>query len=799
MWKRVRAQRAPHIAPRRKGTQVTRFRTEGANLVAESDRLVVTFDGTSGGVARVEDPRTGMVLVDAEGAAPWRMTLQGTSWGLMSPFLPPSFERDDVSPEHYSHDVAGDGRRATLRWTTSEPGLSVSVEAGFDGEDALELRPRITVEDGVEPPQDFTYPILPAPRPLSEDGAEDALVWPAHSGWLIRRPLAQMPLAAPYPDGYHGCSVQFSAYIRQAEGGFYLATHDPHSTWKVLSFGAREWSIQHHTWDLRRGTDVEYGYPVVLAPLATGDWFEAADRYRSWALPHAPWCAVDPDETLPGTDRQAARWLRDDVGLSIWGTPTSIDWSPWYRFYAEVAGTPLHICAGWDWPASLPHCKGREGWFPANLHPANVEAWKGHHVTPYMNDLFISSSAEDFLETWEPNLVFPYAMFPFAPFSETSPRWIQGEGATPDPTVTTDVNFFMCPATEAQAELHAWRDAKLVGDHDLDGVFYDISSGNVLMASRCWRADHGHTPGRGREIVEAYDRVNRRSKAATRRSTGRYLVQGVEVINETVVGSVDFFVSRACAGPLGALETWVPAPEEPPGTGRELLPLFQAVYHDVGPVQHDGWLTLAADTGDLFYWISARIVLQWGGLLSLHYANNPPERIAGHDEPARVVNWDGATWEFDDLPEPDPGKIAFARELAVVRTEMATDYVAHGRLLRSVPLATGTVNLGFSQRFGTVPRLRNHGAWDVPEVVHGAWEAPGGAIGLLFVAVGEGPVALPLSIDTGALWGRDLAGAEVTVTTRDGATSAGTVGSEGAFAVELALASRAVTLVEITP
>ena len=62
------------------------------------------------------------------------------------------------------------------------------------------------------------------------------------------------------------------------------------------------------------------------------------------------------------------------MGLSVWGGPSSLDWSPWYRFYADASGTPLHIAAGWDWPASRPHTVGYEGWFPASFHPANRAA-----------------------------------------------------------------------------------------------------------------------------------------------------------------------------------------------------------------------------------------------------------------------------------------------------------------------------------------------------------------------------------------------------------------------------------------
>ena len=196
-----------------------------------------------------------------------------------------------------------------------------------------------------------------------------------------------------------------------------------------------------------------------------------------------------------------------------------------------------------------------------------MKAWAGHRVTPYMNDLFISPRAPDFFEQWEPNLIFPYQTFNWTVFAEPPPGWIDGEATGPSPH-TSGVDLFMCPATEAQAELHAWRDATLARDYNCDGACYDISSGNPRLGSRCLRAEHGHPPGRGRAIIEAYDCVNMRSKEAARAESGRYFAQGVETICETVVASVDFYVSRACAGPLGALEAWF--------VGRKILPAARA-------------------------------------------------------------------------------------------------------------------------------------------------------------------------------------------------------------------------------
>lgn len=769
------------------------FAAEGDSVIGRSERLEVVFDRASGAIRKLANRATGQVLVDGESGQPWRMTAHWIPW-FLPPHIGERYRGREIKPAECSFEL-DDGGAARLTWSTSDPGVVVHVRAGFSEDGSLELWPRVAVSPGTAPPVTFAYPIVSSPRPLSPDGATDRLVFPGQSGWVIRSPLEHVPLAGGYPDGYDGCSLQFIAYYAEDAGGFYVGCHDPHSTWKWIRFSAEEVLFEHEAWDLREGASLDLDYPVVVAPLEDGHWHEAAERYRAWALAEAPWCRGAVPNAR-NESKRGVRWLYEDVGLSIWGTPSSLDWSRWYRFYADCAGTPLHICAGWDWPASRPHTVGHEGWFPARFHPANLEAWREHHVTPYMNDLFISSRAEGFLERWEPNLIFPYATFPWPRFAEFS-ALAEADSSPADPAVTTNLDFWMCPATEAQGELHAWRDTTLARDYGADGVCYDISSGNPRLGSRCLREEHGHPPGRGRALIEAYDRVNRRSKEAAAAETGRYLALGVETIMDSVVGSVDFYVSRACAGPLGALENWVVGPEDPVGGTRELIPLFEAVYHDVGPVHEDGWLTLSAEEGDLFYWVAARIVLQWGGLLALQYATNPPERVPGFEGPAEVVNWDGATVRFDHLPEPDAGKIAFVRELARARTQFGRPYLAYGRLLRPLPIEAGTVELTYSHRLHALGNIRTEGRWTAPEVLHGAWADDEGNIGLFFVNLrDQGSVTIPLRGDPRTLWGLDLSARSAVVTASSGSERAQALTPSGDLRLELALAPRVVTLVE---
>jgi hypothetical protein len=354
----------------------------------------------------------------------------------------------------------------------------------------------------------------------------------------------------------------------------------------------------------------------------------------------------------------------------------------------------------------------------------------------------------------------------------------------------------MCPATDAQRELHAWRDTVLARDYHCDGVSYDISSGNPRVGSRCLRAEHGHPPGRGRAIIQAYDRVNRASKESVRRETDRYFAQGVETICETALASVDYYVARACAGPMSALESWFVGPEDPPGGERELVPLFQAIYHDVGPVAEDGWLTLNKEQGDLFYWIAARIYLQWGGILSLQYADHPPERLPEYDGPAEVIYWSGERVVFDHLPEPDHDKINFVRQLARARSTFGRDYLAYGRILRPLDLPPETIDLGYSHRLYVQGELRADGSWPVPRIMHTAWASPSGNVGLFFLNLHPSePAALQASVDPSAYWQLEPRPRRATLRNAEASKELGAMGAT--LRLDLSLAPRTVTLVDL--
>jgi hypothetical protein len=785
--------------PARRGAGV--FAVEHGRLVARSKRLRVVFDASSGGIRSVTNVLTGQELLQAPQSAPlpWRLTAQQATAGQ---------EQEQFAPRDFEFAIAKDRRTATLRWRTGVGDVRVEVHAGWDRRGDLALTPKVVNDRLTRPPQSLTYPLLPAPRTLSDGGADDYLVYPSAMGYLYRQPFGKtIPNAeATYPDGYIGLSMQVMGYFRAGHGGFYLASYDARCTRKYLHFSQAEANFEHVNWDLRSGVSMDLGYPVVIAPLARGDWYEVAEHYRKWALREAPWTRGGPKWGRP--DSAYARWLHEEVGLAIWA-PSGADWSPWYRFYAQAAGTKMHVSPNYDWMAPGKRWGGFEGYFPANFHPENVKAWQGHYVTPYQNDLYISVQAQDFATRWEPHTLPRSDYNPASATLSASSGPAPGtfKGGVPDPRVLGDLWYMTCPVTEPVKALHIWRDKTLVEQTGVHGSMYDISFGNPAEWMFCDRTEHGHTPGSGRWMIEHYIENARLSKQAMSKALGRYAAQGTETVMECVIDVVDFFQSRMVAGPQttfeGRPQTGGVPFERPPGQGVEAVPFFPAVYHDYGPVLEDGWGQLSERHGEIFYWIASRVVLQFGGVYELNYEFGWPEKLPpalwDGTPPATFTPYDGAYWEAIDPPAPDAGKAAFLAEVARARTTFGNAWLGYGRLVRPTGAPSKKITLDYDHYQDWLNYSEHRkGTWDVPQLLEAAWIDPHGRLGLFFVNLSKDEdLHVDVDVDARRRWNTDHRGRRLVKHTSAGAEPIGRVGRDNHVRFSLTLPPRKVTLVAI--
>jgi hypothetical protein len=276
-------------------------------------------------------------------------------------------------------------------------------------------------------------------------------------------------------------------------------------------------------------------------------------------------------------------------------------------------------------------------------------------------------------------------------------------------------------------------------------MYYDISANNLIKV--CLSEDHGHAPGGGREITEAYRDVYKDTREALSDEAGKYIPLGTEMMNEVYLGELDFYQARAWGQPCSTLETWPFREQMKNGMGR-MIPLFDYVYHEMGVVRMDGWGKLVDETGDLFYYNVAKVYL-WGGLYELNHEYSPMEEIEGQEN-------SGAEHYFHFDPQHcayAPDRAAYVSAFAKARVGAANPYWAYGKMTvkpqMDIPMMEANwYHYNHGQKD---PSYKAKGKIQVEAVVSSAYEEEHGGYALFLHNADEKAHTLSFTLDQKAL------------------------------------------------
>jgi len=672
-------------------------------LEVASAALRIEFDEATGNVSQVWNVARDIGLMSRPPAGPpFRLTTAELA--------------DALAITGFAAERTADG--LDLRWTTDRA-VVVRGRVAVRGDD-ITMRVDI-VADGDLTIDRIEYPILDGIGRLAGRG-HDALVHSHATGMLFHDPVDLLDADpdnhrrlrwSPYPTGFAGSTLQCLGYIGAGRGGFLLSAEDPDGQLKWFSVHgdglALTMSVTHKVPVETPGAPFAPAYPVVIGALLEGTWTEVGDRYRPWVLGQS-W-ATPASPPTP--------WLREGVGVATFGINARHDRSAWLDAIHAMAGTPVFHVLGPNWAQAgqdyQGHLPGRmEDWFPAVFDPTNLAtiARNGDRWAPFEFDL-LASDPED------------------------------GRGAVAAARMThhdgdlgrSDAGILrmpvMCPATRYWRDLHVERDARLVREHDPDALYYDISVNNMLP--QCLAAGHDHPPAAGAPIGDAYAGMYRATSTAMDAVAGRHVPVGAEVISERFAGTFDFFQGRAWSGPYAPFEAhpfrdWVV-------DGRaETIPLLTYVFGERAPLRLDGWAKLSVESGDLFYWVAANVILD-GGLLELNYEFSGLEDLdERQDDPEEHY------YPFEPRRYAiDPDKARFVGEVARARTGPAGPFLASGRLQPAPVVEAAPVTLvyhAYNAGTGHDGRL-DDGEMTVPSARASAWEFDGRTMWLVANLVPE--------------------------------------------------------------
>lgn len=665
------------------------------NYIISSKALSLEIDSECGRLVTVRNTARDLTLISLPPSnAPFRLELAG----------------QEVISEYITFRSTALPNGLRLIWTLPH-GLTLRSDILTRGDDILFTM--AVLNDGQAVIDRLEYPIISGIGRLGGVG-QDELVHSHATGMLFHDPLdlfqpdpenKRRVGMSPYPEGFSGSTMQFMAYYAKDKGGFFIGTEDSRKDLKW--FNCRKdgdsltCSIMHRAPVFQRGGSFTVTYPVVLAPLMKGSWYEAADRYRGWAF-HQTWAQPRP----------RSRWLFEDVGICTFGINARYDRSAWIHAIDRMAGTRVfHILGpnwarwGHDYHNNLP--RGRADWFPATFSPENMAVIRqnGDFWAPFEFDLLANHAAD-----------YPDPVLESRMVHDDETLGITNPGLVHFP--------FMCPGTEYWHDLHVERDVKHVSEYGANAIYYDISVSNLLL--QCLAKNHNHLPGSGTAIADEFASMYTDTNLAMASAKGTYVPTGTEVISEIFVNIFDFYQARAEGGPYAPFEVqafrdWLIAGK------AEKIPLFTYTFQDRAPLRMDGWARPSHEAGDLFYWTAAQVLLN-GGLLELNYEFAPVEDLNGQNEylAEHYYRYNERHFTFD------PQKAAFVGNIAQLRVGTVNHWLAYGHMLPAPRVEAQPVELDYLTYnvFKDDPFYEDRGRMRVPGALATAWEVEGRTIWL---------------------------------------------------------------------
>lgn len=275
--------------------------------------------------------------------------------------------------------------------------------------------------------------------------------------------------------------------------GLYVAAHDPDARQKKLF----AWNL-----DAWFETPVENGgvlgkaaegprYAVTIAAYA-GDWWQAARRYRAWALKQK-WCAKGPIAVRSDYPREAMSEVSAWLCHHMFATATAERLAD--RFRAALPNVKLGLRGyrwsaieyGWHYPEFLPARRGVKELF-------NRLADKGWVVMPYVN-----------ARLWDTRLAsWPYAQ-PYATMNENGKAYTESWGSGGAYPYGRHEFGIMCPVTTQWQNTLCEFAHRVVDEANGGAVYYDQAG--CAAYRECRNVAHGHPISGGKWWADGYREV----------------------------------------------------------------------------------------------------------------------------------------------------------------------------------------------------------------------------------------------------------------------------------------------------
>ncbi len=474
--------------------------------------------------------------------------------------------------------------------------------------------------------QSVRYPLIAAKPMLGSSGTDDMIVIPEATGYLLRDPASITETYYTEIEYPGNMSMQMAAYYDSdpPDAGLYLSMDDSEGYKKRFSFDRIvdetenyiNFSFNHITSEAQ-GNQLAVPYHINIDTFS-GDWYDAADRYKQWALSQ-PWTSTelkDRDDVpawlydmqaifivqkaSPEVFTSIVDYYKGILGVSrvllnpggFWGVNNGFYDGHYYTDYWGTQQTAFFNWSGIDLFADDPvYNISEENDPPYALLKTNINALQNQGSDAYFfissliwdNYFFELSSSYPGFESC--SLLDPLTGIPddIKLYDDRDHYYSYGDSyAVTRENTLTDLKAYMqlndqyCRATASMCvgtdsdnimDLAVYNNIKRGIDHDARLMSLDGIIGGKIEG--CWNPGHGHPAGEGKWTHDRYVKVLNDIKGiiSAKGMHGQFALS-MENVNELYLQHLSFQYMRH-----GHL---YPIYEK----GNSRIPLFNYVYKE---------------------------------------------------------------------------------------------------------------------------------------------------------------------------------------------------------------------------
>ena len=282
------------IDPNDKTDYNLRYSDKDDSISLSNNNIRIVFNKNNGSIKEIYNLKSDLYLVkDIESENPIALQIEGH---YSENFITPIDNSFKYSLTTNSNTI----KSLSFEWSF-ENGVKANTTASLKG-NGDEIIFMIELSNLDSETSTVSYPIVDNITEISEGGEDDYFLTSFATGYLIQNPVKNCNKFgldftgdhSIYPLGF-GQTMQFMSYFVKDVGGFHLQTRD--SSDNIKSFNLRRngdsvtLDIGHFVNDLTHKTE-KFNYETVIKNLYEGNWYEAAEVYKAWAI-NQPWCTTN--------------------------------------------------------------------------------------------------------------------------------------------------------------------------------------------------------------------------------------------------------------------------------------------------------------------------------------------------------------------------------------------------------------------------------------------------------------------------------------------------------------------------